>query len=243
MKEIGEYAFYLCDNLENIYVGNSIETIGASAFWNNWIMTNVYIDSIEYWFSIDGMFNLGSEEWSLFVDKKYVDVLVIPETATEIPHHAFFRCMSINKVVIPASVKTIGREAFMYCENLSVVEFADGLETIENNAFRESGVVSIELPDTVTTLELGVFNQCKKLKSVKLPANIELIPQYAFYACPITSIIIPETVTEIQSNAFNKCEKLKTVYNLSELNIEKGKTTYGYVGKYAENVYTELVED
>ena len=46
-------------------------------------------------------------------------------------------------------------------------------------------------------------------------------------------------MTSIGYRAFDDCYRLVEVYNKSNLNIAAGALDYGYVGKYAKNVYTE----
>lgn len=52
-------------------------------------------------------------------------------------------------------------------------------------------------------------------------------------------IQISAGVTSIGERAFYNCYRLIEVYNLSDLPITAGSSDYGYVGYYAESVYTD----
>ena len=81
---------------------------------------------------------------------------------------------------------------------------------------------------------LSVFNL--------MGSKITYIGKNAFADCDnMEAFYLNSSVTGIGENAFKDCEKLKTVYDLStSLKIEKGSTSNGCLGYYAENVYTSL---
>ena len=56
----------------------------------------------------------------------------------------------------------------------------------------------------------------------------------------IYSVVIPAKVRFIHDLAFYGCDNLFEVYNLSSLNIEKGKSNFGYVAYCATAVHTSL---
>ena len=73
-----------------------------------------------------------------------------------------------------------------------------------------------------------------------IPNSVESIGDSAFVSCTgLTSVTIGNSVTSIGSSAFRDCYKLVEVYNKSSLDITAGDSSYGEVGYYAKNVYTE----
>ena len=135
-----------------------------------------------------------------------------------------------GKVVIPESVKyngntysvtSIGDYAFYYC----------------------TGLTSIEIPNSVTSIGDDAFNGCSSLTSIEIPNSVTSIGEEVFSGCSgLTSVVIGNSVTSIGYAAFYECSKLKTVINYSSLIIEKGSSSHGYVGYYAENVINGTIE-
>ena len=56
---------------------------------------------------------------------------------------------------------------------------------------------------------------------------------------PDEVVEIGNSVTSIGEEAFSECYKLVEVYNKSSLSIAVGDKSYGYIGYYAKEVYTE----
>lgn len=61
--------------------------------------------------------------------------LILPDTITEIAHHAFEGCSGLTRIVIPDSVTKIGEEAFGACSRLAAVRIPDSVTEIGDNAF------------------------------------------------------------------------------------------------------------
>ncbi len=165
---------------------------------------------------------------SVSVIKNYsnenVGDIVIPETVTynqiayrvtSIGEYAFYGCSGITSVEIPNSVTSIGNYAFGGCK----------------------GLTSITIPNSVTSIENYAFEDCYGLTSVVIPNSVTSIGNSAFRGCSgLTNVTIPNSVTSIGSSAFYGCTALKTVINNSDLDIEKGSTSNGYVAYYADEV-------
>ena len=182
--------------------------------------------------------------------------LVIPDSVTRINADAFYGCTGLTSVVIPDSVTSIGSYAFYNCTGLTAVYYTGdiagwcGISFGNENAnpIRYAGelyidgqlVTDLVIPDSVTEIKDYAFYGYTGLTSVTIPDSVTSIGSYAFRSCTgLTSVTIPDSVTSIGDSAFRYCYKLVEVYNKSSLNIKAGSSSYGYVGCYAKNVYTE----
>ena len=107
-------------------------------------------------------------------------------------------------------------------------------ENVFNNI---KNITKVTIPNSVTIIGKNAFYNCTALANVAIGKGVTTIEAYAFYYCSkLASIEIPSSVTSIEANAFYGCSSLKTVVNDSELNIEKGSTSNGYVAYYANEV-------
>lgn len=193
---IGDDAFENC-TAKTVFIPDSVTKIGRS-FVNCPAIERVNTDSIESWLHIEFSSNPLYYGGSLYIQDKLMKEIVIPDTVTNIPSHAFEGCLGLTKVIIPESVESIGALAFSYCSDLT----------------------EINLPDRLEKIESSTFSGCENLKSIDLPNNIESIDSYAFADClALESIIIPDDVTNIGCSAFQGCQNLRSII-LSE-NLEK----------------------
>ena len=209
-------AFYWCKNLINLYVPESITTIGSQAFNYCNSLENIYITDISKWCTI----LFGSAPFyyaeNLYLNGELVTDIVVPEGITSIGAYVFSNCLSLKTVVLPNSVKSIDSGAFSGCTSL----------------------VSITIPDTIISIGAGAFSGCEMLKyneydnayylgndinpysvlikakdtsisSCKVHNGTKIICDSAFADCSsLKSIIIPDAVTDIGDDAFKNCNSL-----------------------------------
>ena len=114
---IGDYAFYYCDNLTSVSIGNSVITIGYAAFGGCTNLTSVVIP--------DSVTTIGD---AAFGDCTNLTSVVIPDSVTTIGDSAFAWCTSLTSVIIPDSVTTIGSRAFRECTSLQDIQFTGTVE-------------------------------------------------------------------------------------------------------------------
>ena len=219
---VNERAFYGLEEIREIILPTSVQTIGEAAFeacvgLEKLTLPFVGASSTEtvnthfgYVFgAYSGWYNQDKVPQSL----KEVTVL----GGEFIGESSFRNCKYLEKITLGASVKTIFNGAFYGCERLKECLFADGsvLETVEYDAFRNcTSLASIRIPASVKKLGDHAFHGCSKLQSVDFDADgiLKEIGNNAFYQCvELRSIVIPDGVKEIENFTFYGCGKLASV--------------------------------
>ena len=244
VTSIGSNAFYYCTGLTSVTIPDSVRSIGEGAFSGCSSLESITIPFVGaeagktsysyYQYPFGYIFGTTSYTGGMRVEQYYYgsstsrttyDDYYIPSslrsvtvTGGNILYGAFYNCSMLTSVTIPDSVASIGSYAFRGCR----------------------GLTSVTIGNSVTSIGEYAFFYCTGLTSVTIGNSVRSIGDYAFYNCTgLTSVTIGNSVTSIGDDAFYGCYKLVEVYNKSSLNIKAGSTSYGYVGYYAKNVYTE----
>lgn len=181
-KSIGWGAFGNC-NVEDIYLGTSIISMGASVF-EGCTAKHMTIN-----FNFPGhSFNVeNAMHW--FKGLHCPDI-TFGEDVTSIGDFAL-SCADVRRITISDSVEYIGQGAFAQCPELETATMGHGLKTLDQHA----------------------LFQCPKLRNVTLHEGLETIESYAFNSCTaLTEISIPATVTYIGEYTFSGCDNLTTIY-------------------------------
>lgn len=171
-------AFYNCNTIDKIILGQNITDIGEFAF-------SGVTGKIEW--EAPQIKTVGEHAFEDFKGEE----LTIPDSVTEIKRSAYSACVNVKNFVIPDSVKkadiyafsynyelqsvTVGKnletlpvETFYFCINLKNVAVTDGLKVIEDGAFDScKALAAIDIPATVTRINANAFRNCRKLKSVR----------------------------------------------------------------------------
>lgn len=216
VTEIGEYAFYLCENLASITLPESITSIGSMAMDTCTNLSGIVIP--------DSVVTIGAHA---FNDCFNLSNVVVGENVTTISAWAFSDCVALTSVTIPDSVSIIGEGAFGACYGLERFEgsnvSADGRCLILDSvlkAFAPAGLTEYAIPEGVTSIEMYTFQKLEHLTSIHFPAGLTDICKGAFEFCSgITSISTAGTdVKNIHYDAFTDC------YGLVELNLDGVET-------------------
>ena len=197
VTSIGWNCFKGC-NVESIYLGAGIITIGTDAF----------VDSTATTLTIN--FNMPSYESSITNSKHWlhgisISELIVGPNVTTIGSFFFSETntsdttehnCTLEAITIGDNVTSIGTGAFSGCKALRNVTFGNNLITIGEHA----------------------FFQCDSLTEITIPEGIETIANYAFNSCvALRTVDIPSTTTYLGKYAFRGCEALAEVYCRGEV--------------------------
>lgn len=229
--EIGERAFYQCENLNGtLTLGRSLRTIGKEAFYWCAFTGSLTIPegvaeiadgafSSLYQFNRDGMFNgtltlpstlktIGAEA---FAYTDFSGELLIPDGVTSIGANAFAKCDGFGGTLsLPDSVKTVGESAFYQCEGFTGLKLSASLTKIEERSFAHMYGLQTEvvIPEGVTEIGESAFS-CSHMPSICFPSTLKKIGKEAFYNCfrylDNCTITFSDGLEVIEDEAFDSC--------------------------------------
>jgi len=221
VTSIGSSAFSGTSNLISVSFesGSQLDTIGVYAFYEAPSLTTIAIP--------DKVNTIGSYAFY----KSALNSITFGENSllNTIGNGAFYEAPSLTTIAIPDTVTSIGSFTFSKTTALNSITFGAGslLNTIGSYAFlAASSLTFIAIPDTVTSIGDSAFYGASSLNSITFGENslLNTIGSYAFYgASSLTTIAIPDTVTSIGDYAFD--DSGLTTVSLTQTLIIAG-TTY-----------------
>ena len=202
VKRIPANAFYVYyssyhPKIKSVTIGNSVTSIGGSAFYYCTGLTSIIIpDSVT---SIgDGAFEgtawyNAKPDGDVYVGRLYYKYkgtmptdtsIVVKKGTISISDSAFKDCTGLTSVTIPDSVTSIGSSAFSNCTGLTSITIGNSVTSIGDYAFSDcTGLTSITIGNSVTSIGYRAFSDCTGLKSITIPENVTSIGGYAFEYC------------------------------------------------------------
>lgn len=175
---IGKYAFAHLEDLESVFIPDTVKEIGVEAF--SWcrnlksVRMSENVEKIEKkaFYLCDKMrdFKMSKSIKSIGDVAFYgctLSGLFFPEGLVEIGEDAFMSCKGFDELVIPDSVTKIGKGAFYACKFKSVTIGA-GVTIIEKAMFYLcSSLEKVTIGKSVTKIEEEAFRSCKNLTNVE----------------------------------------------------------------------------
>lgn len=227
--------FSSCPLLETLGIFGTIDLHNASPFGNRWILKNVIIfgqpsDIIKSNVGNLGWFGFTSHGQGKFYDKNNQEInsITIEDNNFIIAQGILMNCKSINTIHGNNKLIEINNRAF---ENsiLSSIDGLDNLVSIGVNAFFGTNLTTFTA-NNVTNAILGSFAKCTNLETVSLSKVTTLSSNTvsdagAFSECTnLVNVNIPN-LTNIGYKSFYQCSNLVT---LSSTNITTvGKRAFG----------------
>ncbi|MDD4316310.1 MAG: leucine-rich repeat protein [Clostridia bacterium] len=188
-------------NVEKVFFGANIKTIGANAFEGTKLSGALQLPS--------ALETIGA---GAFADCLFLTSVSIPASVTGIGSSAFFMNEKLAAVTFAAgnALDTIGADVFLGCAALSSITLPASVTTIASGAFTGAGLTSIDLADRVSTIGEHAFAGCENLTAVTGTAALTDIQRLAFASTALVEINLPAVVT-IGERAFENNDALTTV--------------------------------
>lgn len=213
ITNVGDYAFFNCNNLKSVTIPNNIITIGNSAFYNCSNLTNVIIGD-----------DTASIKNYAFNHCESLTDITIPNSVTNIGLGAFKWCKNLKSITIPfiGSSRTANEQPdatfgyiFDYMSTSHddrVIQFYSDNVAHFKYYFIPSSICSVTITDT-EIIPYGAFYNCGNITNIELPSNLTSISTKAFYRCSkLTNITIPDKVVSIGRDAFGSCTEMSDIY-------------------------------
>ncbi len=229
---LGDYVFYYCKNLSNVYMGN-VTRIGDYALTRTDSLKSITLPNTLTEIGCAAFSGTALESLNVPSSVKTIDkfafngsglkTLTLNEGLQTIGDGAFSSCWYLQSAKIPDSVTYLGTSAFEYAEAMTSLTIGNGVTEIPNEAFRNCGVLeTLKLGNNVKKIGDYAFYQAVALKSLTLPQTVTSIGDYAFQNCrALTELSIPQNTTTIGNYAFQFCD------GLTDLNITGGTKSIG----------------
>lgn len=174
-NSLGSNAFYDCDDLISVAIGNGITSIGHGAFYACSNLVSVIIGVA-----------VTSIGYSAFYDCDSLTSIIIPYSVTSIGNGAFSSCSSLSNIMIGDSIPLFGKKMSIGDE---VLYFCRGL-------------TSVTIGNNVTSIGKGAFKSCRYLKIIKmLLENPPTLTEDLFNDTPIEKIIVPKSAIDTYKSA------------------------------------------
>lgn len=160
VNRIGDFTFFLCNNIFNIFIPDSVTFISGKAFHRCEHLTAFFVSL--------GNENYWSDDRGVLYTKNLTTVIKAP-------------CSIKGAYTLHSSVTTIGDLAFNYCRQLTSITIGSAVAIIGGNAFnRCERLTNVIVPDGVTTINSWTFNYCYRLQRVVIPNSVKSIGEMAF---------------------------------------------------------------
>ena len=199
-NNLGSNAFYDCDDLISVAIGNGVTSIGSGAFYECSNLVSVIIGAA-----------VTSIGYSAFYKCGRLTSVIIPSSVTSIGNGAFSSCNRLSNIMIGDGVPlfskemSIGDEVFYSCPSLTGVTIGNNVKKIGKRAFKG----------------------CRYLKIIKmLLENPPTLSEDLFIGTPIEKIIVPKSAIDTYKSAATwstYADKIVYEVDSSDLNSGGGK--------------------
>ncbi len=197
ITRVGENTFIDLTTLENLVIGNDVESIGMLAFSYCKKLLAINIP--------DSTTELGT---GAFFGCINATSLSLPMSISAYSGDCIFqKCSALTEISIPENWTYLPSGIFMDCVSLENVTLPDSITTIELTAFKNCFELSnINMPSNLTKIRSQSFANCISLTSLVLPRSLEAIDGKAFSGCTnLVSITLYDNITTMRANIFENC--------------------------------------
>ncbi len=224
---VGCYAFYNCDNLTKVTIGERVERINYDAFANcdnlQEVTIPVSVKSIES-SAFDYCTNLSKAYYG-GTESDWWNISFSTRGSNPVNHGGdlYIKGEAVKSMTVPSAITSLGYQ--LSGISIESVTLHDDITEIINDAFRDCDALkSITIPDKVAEIKSGTFYGCDALERVVLGKRVTTVGSESFRDCHnLKNVYFPESLTVINDRAFYCCTSLEeTIFgsNLSSIGYD-----------------------
>ena len=232
-KILGKHSFYLCNNLKEVEIPESVIKLENNPFSG---CNQITLNNKSPYYHVDD-FVIYDRDYSAVIgclNSIDTDCLVL-RNIKRICRNSFWNCKGIRKIVFPKTLEDIGYNPFVSCSNIEFESNSDKYIVYNHALFTadKSKLVcypakyatgEVYLPDETITLERGAFSGCDKLTNIHLH-NVSIISKTCFTNCnSLTNVYCSDLVTYIGEWTFAHCTNLKEISVYKDCFIDNNAT-------------------
>lgn len=213
---IAPNAFLGNKQIARVVMNEGLTSIGERAFFNSGIQEIVFPSTLR---------ELGQETFYYCSRLKRADLS--HTQITRLPDGGL-AYTGIEEITLPATLERIEAQALMRTSRLKTVTAPPHLKYIGQEAFRESGITSIQLPNSLSTLANRAFYYCPDLVEVSAYGPLSdsdpnaSVQAYCFVGCPnLSHLEIPGSIRILGQNLITgnrKVSKLTIPARVTRIN-------------------------
>lgn len=202
VRVIGKSAFKNCEKLEQLEIGDIVESVLTEAFRGCKRLKSLTLPK-----------NVRYVGESAFRDCTSLDSLCVENDEIELGERAFENCASLENIQLSNGISEIYGGVFNSCKALKSITLPEKLTVLGESSFADCvSLREIDIPEHVTKIDDMVFNGCLNLEQISMKDKITKIGKYAFKDCQsLESVFIPKSVSSIGIGPFRGCTKLKDI--------------------------------
>ena len=128
----------------------------------------------------------------------------IPVSVTILGDNIFNMCEDLKHVDILAEITGISAAMFYNCSSLTQITLPNSVEYIGEEAFANSGLLTMVLPLSISEIDEDAFRNCDSLVSISMPTNTLSFGDGVFYDCTALDTVIITKGTNTVSMIINQ---------------------------------------
>jgi hypothetical protein len=185
-------AFFSVPNITEVFIPNTIKTIGSDGFYDCEKLTDVHFAENSV------LESLGDCCFQACVSLVSV---TFPKSVKTLGNRVFDECDNLESVVFEEGneLESIGTGCFSGCPKLKTIKFAETSKFTQINhfTFQELGALEeLDLPNSLESMGNYSIYNCSSLKTLWLSKGLKSMETYSIDTCPIENLYFKGTMEE-----------------------------------------------